>query len=157
MENQLITVSHFYQMAKIHKFMKQVSSRLRMDLAQYRELAGFTQFGADVDSSTRRVLEAGRRMMAALRQKRYTPLPDWQETLLIFAVSEGLAAGVTPDSMEDYALRLTETFVKDCPDMIRLLSSGKKLTDEEKRSLRDAVSRCAGTATEMKYGTSEVA
>ncbi len=129
------------------KFMKQVSGRLRMDLAQYRELEGFTQFGADVDASTRRVLEAGSRMMAALRQRRYAPVPDWQETLLIFAVSEGFAVGTDPEDMENFALRLSERMEKEHPEIVRLLSAGKKLTDDERGQLRDAVAACVDRAS----------
>ncbi len=134
------------------KFMKQVSSRLRMDLAQYRELVGFTQFGADVDAATRRVLEAGRRMMAALRQRRYAPLPDWQETLLIFAVSEGFAAEADPDQMEEFALRLTERMEKNFPETVLLLSSGKKLTDAEREQLKDAIAACTREDTDPSDG-----
>ena len=67
------------------KLMKQVSSQLRMNLAQYRELATFAQFGSDLDESTRRVIASGARMMAALRQGRYAPLADWKQALLLFA------------------------------------------------------------------------
>ena len=137
------------------KFMKQISSRLRMDLAQYRELVGFTQFGADVDAATRSVLEAGRRMMAALRQDRYAPLPDWQETLLIFAVSEGFAAEIDPDEMEGFALRLTEQMQQDDPEMIRLLSSDKKLTDEEREQLKETIAACVRAMSEVQSAQEE--
>ena len=124
------------------RLMKQVSSRLRMDLAQYRELAGFTQFGADVDASTRRVLESGRRMMAALRQKRYAPLPDWQQALLIFAVSEGLAADVEPSDMEAWSAVLTARMAELHPELLALLKLGGKLSPEEREALKKASAEC---------------
>jgi F-type H+-transporting ATPase subunit alpha len=113
-----------------------------MDLAQYRELAGFTQFGADVDASTRRVLESGRRMMAALRQKRYAPLPDWQQALLIFAVSEGLAADVDPSDMEAWSAVLTTRMVELHPELLALLKLGGKLSPEEREALKKASAEC---------------
>ena len=125
------------------RLMKQVSSRLRMDLAQYRELAGFTQFGADVDAATRRVLESGRRMMAALRQKRYAPLPDWQQALVIFAVSEGLAADVDPDDMETWSSELAVRMAERYPELLAHLKLGGKLSPEERDELLRAAADCA--------------
>lgn len=136
------------------KLMKQVSGRLRMDLAQYRELAGFTQFGSDVDASTKKVLDNGRRMMAALLQGRFAPLPDWEQVLLLFAVSEGLADAVEPADMETYATRLALHIQTRYPALTTTLQSGKKLTDAEKAELRSAIGTYkAGTAP----STSEVA
>lgn len=124
------------------KLMKQVSSRLRMDLAQYRELAGFTQFGADVDAATRRVLESGRRMMAALKQKRYAPLPDWLQALVIFAVSEGLAADVDPGDMEAWSSLLAARMAEKYPELLNLLKLGGKLSPEEREVLKRAAADC---------------
>ena len=121
------------------KLMKQVSGRLRMDLAQYRELAGFTQFGSDVDAATKKVLDSGRRMMAALLQGRYAPLPDWEQVLLLFAVSEGLADHVETGEMETYAKRLALHMEAHYPALTAELQSGKKLSEDEKAQLRAAV------------------
>ena len=123
--------------------MKQVSSRLRMDLAQYRELAGFTQFGSDVDAATRSVLASGRRMMAALRQRRFDPLPDWKQVLLIFAVSEGLAADVREEDMEDWGRMIAERLEAKHPLQTAWLLDGKKLSPEERELLKRAVEECA--------------
>ncbi len=124
------------------RLMKQVSARLRMDLAQYRELAGFTQFGSDVDAATRKVLASGRRMMAALRQRRFDPLPDWKQVLLIFAVSEGLSEGVGEEDMEDWGRALAERLEAKHPEECALLLAGGKLTPEETDALRDALKDC---------------
>jgi len=121
------------------RLMKQVSARLRMDLAQYRELAGFTQFGSDVDASTKKVLDAGKRMMAALLQGRYNPLPDWEQAMLLFAVSEGLADHVDPADMETYADRLALHLETRYPQLTEQLQTGAKLTDDEKEYLRQAI------------------
>lgn len=121
------------------RLMKQVSSSLRMNLAQYRELAGFAQFGSDVDAATKKVLEKGERMMAALRQGRYDPLPDWQQALLIFAVSEGFADHTAPADMDQYASKLYSYMESMRPDVVEMLKSGKKMDENAVTLLRSAL------------------
>ena len=121
------------------KLMKQVSSQLRMNLAQYRELATFAQFGSDLDESTRRVIASGARMMAALRQGRYAPLADWKQALLLFAVSGGSAADVAPEDMEAYEARLYAYFEAEQPELDKRLEKGAKLDAEATARLEAAL------------------
>ena len=125
------------------KLMKQVASHLRTSLAQYRELATFTQFGSDLDASTKKVLAAGARMMAALRQDRYSPLEDWQQALLILAVSDGYADNIEPEDMESFAARLYVWFPAEEPELTKLLSTGKKLSGESRAAVGAALARFA--------------
>ena len=129
------------------KLMKQVSSRLRMELAQYRELAGFTQFGSDLDANTKRVLDAGERMMSALRQSRYAPLPDWKQVLLIYAVAEGYAAAIDPANMEDFAERLYAHFETEQPQALEILKTGRKMSADDTSCLRAALDAFANEQT----------
>ena len=121
------------------KLMKQVSGKLRMELAQYRELAAFSQFGSELDESSRRVLDSGVKMMHALRQRRYEPLPDHKQALLIYAVSEGFANAVSPDGMEEFEKRLYETFDKKHPDIMAVLKTGDKMSPAFEKELRAAL------------------
>ncbi len=121
--------------------LKQVSSRLRMDLAQYRELSTFAQFGSDLDDASTKVLNAGERMMAALRQHRYAPLEDWKQAILLFAVSEGYADDVLPAEMEEYEERLYVHMEGREPALVRRLQSGKKLSTEEIAGLKEALAQ----------------
>ena len=121
--------------------MKQVSSRLRMDLAQYRELSTFAQFGSDLDDSSRKVLNAGERMMAALRQRRYAPLEDWKQALLLYAVSEGFADGIEPEEMEEFEERLYVHVEAREPALLHMLKSGKKMGQEQITQLKEALAR----------------
>ena len=123
--------------------MEQVSASLRMKLAQYRELASFAQFGSELDDNTRGVLDAGERMMAALRQGRYAPLPDWQQALLIFAVSEGFANQVPSERMEEYGERLFDGFSASHPELVQTLMSGKKMTPDVAAAVRAAIGEVA--------------
>ena len=119
--------------------MKQVSSRLRMDLAQYRELSTFAQFGSDLDDGTRAVLSAGERMMAALCQRRYAPLPDWKQALLILAVSEGFAAGESKETMEEFEADLYAWMETCRPEIAQRLMTGAKLSGEELTQVKEAL------------------
>lgn len=121
------------------KLMKQVSSSLRMKLAQYRELSGFSQFGTDVDADTQKVLDAGIRMMTVLKQGRYAPLPDWKQALLIYAVSEGFADAVPVNSLESFENRLYTFTEERYPELKKCLESGEKMDDGTKRKLNDAL------------------
>ena len=126
------------------KLMKQVSSRLRMELAQYRELSTFAQFGSDLDDSTKRVLDSGARMMAALCQKRCSPLPDWQQALLIYAVSEGFASRVEPSSMEKFESDLYLFFETEYPGLVKALETGNKMDDALTVQIKEALSAFVG-------------
>jgi F-type H+/Na+-transporting ATPase subunit alpha len=125
------------------KLMKQVASSLRTGLAQYRELASFTQFGSDLDESTRRTLAAGAKMMAALRQNRYSPIPDWQQALLIYTVANGFADKVDNNAMEEFAARLFAWFPMHESGLTETLKTGSKLTEETKSALNAALASFA--------------
>ncbi len=130
------------------KLMKQVSSRLRMDLAQYRELAAFAQFGTELDESSRRVLSHGVTMMAALRQRRYEPLPDWKQALMIFAVSSGLCEGVGPANMEGFERKLFDRFEAEHGDIVAKLKTGSAMSSGLADEVRAAITRFR----EAEYG-----
>ena len=125
------------------KLMKQVASSLRTGLAQYRELASFTQFGSDLDESTRKTLAAGAKMMAALRQDRYSPIPDWQQALLIYAVANGYAEKADNDAMEEFSSRLFAWFPMHESGLTETLKTGSKLTEETKSALNAALASFA--------------
>ena len=114
------------------KLMKQVSSSLRMRLAQYRELSGFAQFGTEMDRDTKSVLDLGARMMASLKQPRYSPLKDWQQALIIYAVSEGYANSVPVNSIEEYESELYKYFKLNAKELVEILETGEKMSDQTK-------------------------
>ena len=122
------------------KLMKQVAADLRTKLAQYRELAEFTQFGADVDEETRRTLNAGEHLTEALKQGCYAPLDDWKQALLLFTVSRGYADALPASRMQALEQTLYTRFAARCPELTELLKSGKKLTPEQMDTLGSAVS-----------------
>lgn len=82
-------------------------------------------------------------MMAALRQGRYAPLPDWKQALLIYAVSEGFADRVEPDRIEEYSERLFDAFTVSHPELTEVLRSGAKMSPETVEAVRAALSEVA--------------
>ena len=121
------------------KLMKQMASSLRTKLAQYRELADFTQLGSDVDETTRVTLDSGARLMEALKQNRYQPLDDWQQALLLFAVSEGFARNVSLDNMDGYEKGLFRYFESEHMPLVRKLKTGAKADGDLLGKLRAAL------------------
>ncbi|MBR3815173.1 MAG: F0F1 ATP synthase subunit alpha [Clostridia bacterium] len=120
--------------------MKKVSSSLRTRLAQYRELAEFMQFGSDIDDETKKALSSGRLLTEALRQPRYAPVEDCMQTILIFAVSEGFADGVTPGEIEKFEKGLYSFFRNERADLALRIKEADKFDDELKNSLKEALS-----------------
>jgi len=121
------------------KLMKQMASSLRTKLAQYRELADFTQLGADIDEQTRRTLDAGARLSEALKQNRYEPLEDWKQALLIFAVSEGFADGVALEEIYDFERALFPYFQTEHSEIVALLKTGNKADKSLLDNIRTAL------------------
>ena len=121
------------------KLMKQMSGSLRTKLAQYRELADFTQLGTDIDESTKKTLNSGAHLMEALKQNRYKPLEDWKQALLLFAVSEGFAEAVPLDSMNYFESGLFEFFMAFHMPVVEKLKSGLKADDDLLNEIRSAL------------------
>lgn len=121
------------------KLMKQMSSSLRTRLAQYRELADFTQLGTDIDDDTKRTLNSGAHLMEALKQSRYQPLEDWQQALLLFAVAEGFADTVPLEKMHEFEKQLFAFFEKNYMLLVETLKLGEKADDALLDNIRTAL------------------
>ena len=120
-------------------FMKKVSSSLRTRLAQYRELAEFMQFGSDIDDSTKTTLASGRLLTESLKQGRYSPIEDYLQAILLFAVSEGYAKGVDPDDVNVFEKKLYSYFINEKAALCRKLESACKFSDELRAELKEAL------------------
>ena len=121
------------------KLMKQMASSLRTKLAQYRELADFTQFGTDVDDETSRTLNSGAHMMEILKQNRYQPLENWKQALILFAVSEGFADGIPLDRMQRFEDGLYSFFENEKQELTNFLKTGVKADKTKLSLLHDAI------------------
>ena len=119
--------------------MKQVAGRLRMDLAQYRELASFAQFGSDLDKSTRQTLERGAHMTELLKQPQYAPMDAADQVTAIFAAAEGYTDEIALTDVARFEAGLVETVRKACPALSDEIHSGKKLSAERLTELRGII------------------
>ncbi len=122
------------------KLMKQLSSSMRTNLAQYRELAGFAQFGGDIDGNTKSILERGERLMAALRQGRFSVLEDYKQVLILYAVSHNFTENVPVEKITDYENELYKFMDESKKELTEILKRGEKLNDEVKNQLDAALS-----------------
>ncbi|WP_374288048.1 F0F1 ATP synthase subunit alpha [Desulfovibrio desulfuricans] len=121
------------------KAMKQVAGTMRLDLAQYRELAAFAQFGSDLDKTTKAKLDRGARLVELLKQPQYRPMPSHEQVASIFAATRGFMDDVPVDSIrkfEDDMLTFMRDTRKDVLDAIK----DKKVIDEAvEKALTEAI------------------
>ena len=119
--------------------MKQVAGRLRMDLAQYRELAAFSQFGSDLDKATRDTLHRGDRMTELLKQGQFAPMEAADQVVSIFAASEGYADDVELADIARFEKELLDHVHSSYPEIKDQIMTGKKLSAEQLEKLRSVI------------------
>ena len=124
------------------KSMKKVAGTLRLDLAQYREVEAFSQFASDLDDATKSQLERGSRLVEALKQGQYVPLPVEKQVLLTFAVTNGHADDVDVSQIGDYEQKLYDYFDANHADLMEKLKS--EFSDEIITSLKDGLEKFKG-------------
>ena len=124
------------------KSMKKVAGTLRLDLAQYREVEAFSQFASDLDEATKSQLERGSRLVEALKQGQYVPLPVEKQVLLAFAVTNGFADDVNADQITTFEEKLYEFFEANHKDLLNSLQSD--YSDEIISSLKTALEKFKG-------------
>jgi len=119
--------------------MKQVAGRLRMDLAQYRELASFAQFGSDLDKATQAALRRGERMTELLKQEQYAPMAAADQVIVLFAAGEGYADDVPVDRMARFESELLAYVHEKLPGIFDTIAGGKKIPEEGLAQLRRTI------------------
>ncbi len=121
------------------KMMRQVAGSLKLDLAQYRELAAFTQFGSDLDEATLKQLNRGEKMVELLKQGQYVPVPVARQVMVIWAGTNGYLDDIPTDAI----LRFETEFLAFCkqkyPDIEHTMDQEKKISDELGAKLKAAV------------------
>ena len=121
------------------KAMKQVAGTLRIDLAQFRELAAFAQFGSDLDKSTQAQLERGKRLTEILKQPQYVPMDVLKQVLIIWTVSNGLADDVAVEDLKRFEEELTKFAEEAHPGVLNTLREKKAIDDDLKAAMKEAV------------------
>ena len=133
-----ISVSRVGGSAQI-KAMKQVAGTLRLELAQYRELAAFAQFGSDLDAATQRQLARGSRLVEILKQGQYKPLSAEKQVLIIYAATNGYVDGYPVSVLKKYEEELYAFFDTRHPELIKELREKKTIDDTIKAKLNKAL------------------
>lgn len=119
------------------KGMKQVAGSLRLDLAQYRELAAFSQFASDLDPATRKQLERGKRLMEIMKQGIHHPLPVAKQVAIIFAGTNGYLDQVPVERIQEIGAKFIEELDGTYAKEMRLFNEKKAMTDEVKKAFAD--------------------
>jgi F-type H+/Na+-transporting ATPase subunit alpha len=121
------------------KAMRQVAGSLRLDLAQYRELAAFAQFGSDLDKATLNQLNRGRRLVEILKQPQYRPLSVSQQVIIIYAATNGFLDAVPVEQVRDYETELFQFLETRRSQLLSSLAEKNQIDDEIKSDLSQAL------------------
>lgn len=109
---------------------KKVSSRLKLELAQYRELESFSQFGSDLEEETRRKLEQGARTMEILKQPQYSPVPVEKQIVLLYIVGKGHLIEVPLEDVRRFEQEFLMFIDNNHPDILTTIKSSKQISEE---------------------------
>ncbi len=139
-----ISVSRVGGSAQI-KAMRQVAGSMKLELAQYRELAAFAQFGSDLDKATQNQLNRGQRLVEVLKQKQFSPLPFSKQILIIFAGTSGFLDDLPVDQVRDFEADLYEYVDATNPGLLRTIMEKKTLDDNLKAQMTKTIKECKET------------
>src|SRR3954463_6476759 len=124
------------------KAMRQVAGSLKLELAQYRELAAFAQFGSDLDKATQAQLSRGQRLVEGLKQKQFSPLPFSKQILIIFAGTSGVLDDLPIEQVRDFEAELYRYVDTTNPGLLRTIMDKKVLDDSIKAEMTKVIKEC---------------
>jgi F-type H+/Na+-transporting ATPase subunit alpha len=149
-----ISVSRVGGSAQI-KAMRQVAGSMKLELAQYRELAAFAQFGSDLDKATQNQLNRGQRLVEVLKQKQFSPLPFSKQILIIFAGTSGFLDDLPVDQVRSFEAELYEYVDATNPDLLRTIMEKKTLDDNLKAQMTKTIKECKETFVAEKQAVAK--
>ncbi len=123
------------------KMMKQVAGSLKLDLAQYRELAAFTQFGSDLDEATRKQLNRGEKMVELLKQLQYVPMPVARQVMTIWVGTRGYYDDIPTRDIGRFEKEFIAFCEKYYPDIEHTLAKDRIISDATEASLKEAIGK----------------
>jgi F-type H+-transporting ATPase subunit alpha len=121
------------------KAMKKVSGSIKLELAQYREMAAFAQFGSDLDASTQRLLNRGARLTELLKQPQYAPMPFEEQTVSIFAGTNGYLDAIPTERVTDYEAAMLAFMRTEHADVLKLIRDSRDFGDEAREKTKAAL------------------
>ena len=133
-----ISVSRVGSAAQI-KAMKQVAGTIKLELAQYREMAAFAQFGSDLDASTQQLLNRGSKLTELLKQGQYSPLKVEEQVVSIFAGVKGFLDDIQNSKIKNFEDQLLSAIKSQSPDILKNIVSSGKLDESNEKKLKDFI------------------
>ena len=133
-----LSVSRVGSAAQI-KAMKQVAGTIKLDLAQYREMAAFAQFASDMDASTRQLLSRGERLTELLKQSQYSPMKVEEQVAVIFAGVKGYLDKIPTQSIGDFEKALLQKLKTKDSSILKDISKDKSISDSTDKALRETL------------------
>ncbi|RDV06271.1 F0F1 ATP synthase subunit alpha [Sphingorhabdus pulchriflava] len=127
------------------KAMKKVSGSIKLELAQYREMAAFAQFGSDLDASTQKLLNRGARLTELLKQKQYSPLPFEEQTCSIFAGTNGYLDGIATSDVTRFEEAMLTDLRANHADVLKGIRDSRDFSDDSKKALVAALDKFVKT------------
>ncbi len=122
-----------------HRAIRQVSGRLKLDLAQFRELEAFAAFGSDLDAASKAALERGQRMMELMKQAQYAPFPTEDQVVSVWSGTNGIMDDVPVGDVKRFERELLDHLHRENKDLLTGIREGGKMADETIEALREAV------------------
>ena len=136
--NAGLSVSRVGGAAQI-KAMKKIAAPIRTELAQYRELAAFSQFGSDLDADTKQKLDQGERIREILKQGQYAPLPVWYQVIIIYAATKKYLLDVAVEDILNFEKGLFEFMDTKYPEVPAAIRDEKEISDDTEKKLIQAI------------------
>jgi F-type H+-transporting ATPase subunit alpha len=121
------------------KAMKKVAGKLRLDLAQFRELEAFAQFGSDLDENTRRQIERGRRTVEILKQDQYAPMKMENQVAILYALINGFLDDVEVSKIKIWEADFQKYLNSSAKEVLNLIAEKKELTEDVVKKLEKAI------------------
>jgi F-type H+-transporting ATPase subunit alpha len=121
------------------KAMKQVAGRLRLDMASFRELAAFAQFGSDLDKATQAQLNRGQQLQEILKQAQYAPLSLASQVAILFAGTNGYADKISIEKMQEWKVSLLRYLETSHSDLVKDITDKMRITEETEEALHEAI------------------
>jgi F-type H+-transporting ATPase subunit alpha len=123
------------------KAMKKVSGSMKLELAQYREMAAFAQFGSDLDASTQQLLNRGSKLTELLKQKQYSPLTVAEQVVSVFCGVKGYLDDIDLKDIAEFEAKIIEKCKSDKPEIIDSIQSSGKLEEDKEKLLIEVITQ----------------
>ncbi|MBU0637026.1 F0F1 ATP synthase subunit alpha, partial [Patescibacteria group bacterium] len=136
--NAGLSVSRVGSSAQV-KAMKKVAGKIRLEAAQYHELAAFAQFGSELDADTKAKLDRGKRLMEIFKQDQYLPISVAQQVLIFFAITTGLLDNIQPDKISEFEIGLYEYVSVSGADILKEITDKKTLDDKLENKMKKII------------------